>query len=109
MKRVMDKVPFTSYNTFAEIEADAALIQDAGERAAFLAQFKPDDAKFYLKDTVIQGTKEFLTAMGATDITPAAKGKAVMESAAGPGVPSAPTSSGAMREGLKKENLRNKP
>ena len=73
------------YNTFEEINADAALIADAGERAAFQAQFKPGDAKFYLKDTVIQGTKEFLTAMGATDITPAAKGKAVVESAAGPG------------------------
>lgn len=73
------------YNTFEEINADASLIADGNERAAFLAQFKPGDAKFYLKDTVIQGTREFLMAMGATDITPAAKGKAVVETGAGPG------------------------
>lgn len=73
------------YNTFEEIEADAKLIGDAAERAVFLTQFKPGDAKFYLKDTTIQGTREFLTAMGATDITPAAKGKSVVETAAGPG------------------------
>lgn len=71
------------YNTFEEIEEDAKLIADASERAMFLTQFKPGDAKFYLRDTVIQGTKEFLTAMGATDITPAARGKSVVETAAG--------------------------
>lgn len=73
------------YNTFEEIKEDARLIDDLSERAAFLAQFKPGDAKFYLKDTMILGTREFLMAMGAVDITAAAKGRSVIESAAGAG------------------------
>lgn len=63
------------YNTFEEIEADAELITDADEKARFLMQFKPGDAKFYLQDTMITGTREFLEAMKARDITPYAKGK----------------------------------
>lgn len=73
------------YNTFEEIKKDAKLILDDAERERFLTQFKLGDAKFYLKDTTIQGTREFLMAMGAMDITPAVKGKSVVESAAGPG------------------------
>lgn len=73
------------YNTFEEIEEDSKLIDDGAERAAFLAQFKPGDAKFYLKDTTIQGSREFLMAMGATDITPAAKGGGVIETVDSPG------------------------
>lgn len=56
------------YNTFDEIEDDAKLITNADEKAAFLLQFRPGDAKFYLKDTMITGSKEFLEAMGAEDI-----------------------------------------
>ena len=56
------------YTSFDEIEEDAKLIEDADERARFLMQFKPGDAKFYLKDTYIVGSKEFLEAMGATDL-----------------------------------------
>lgn len=56
------------YTSFDEIEEDAKLIEDADERARFLMQFKPGDAKFYLKDTHIVGSKEFLEAMGATDL-----------------------------------------
>ena len=56
------------YTSFDEIEEDAKLIKDADERARFLMQFKPGDAKFYLKDTHIVGSKEFLEAMGATDL-----------------------------------------
>ena len=33
-------------------------------------QFRPGDAKFYQKDTVIMGSKEFLEAMKAKDILP---------------------------------------
>lgn len=73
------------YNTFAEIEADAKLIADAAERARFLAQFKPGDAKFYLKDTVITGSREFLEAMRAENIKPAGKGRGVNESSVGAG------------------------
>lgn len=73
------------YQTFAEIEQDAWLIEDKDERARFLAQFRPGDTKFYLQDTVIQGTREFLMAMGARDITPFARGRKLEESAAGPG------------------------
>ena len=58
------------YQSFEEIEVDAKLIEDPEEREAFLTQFKPGDAKFYLKDTKISGSKEFLMAMGATEITP---------------------------------------
>ena len=56
------------YTSFDEIEEDAKLIEDADERARFLMQFKPGDAKFYLNDTHIVGSKEFLEAMGATDL-----------------------------------------
>lgn len=75
------------YNSFEEIEEDAKLITDAGERARFLMQFKPGDAKFYLQDTMITGSKEFLEAMKARDITPYAKGKdrTLNESMAGSG------------------------
>lgn len=74
------------YQSFEEIEEDAKLIEDPEEREMFLEQFKPGDAKFYLKDTVITGTKEFLMGMGAKDITPAAKGRSgVNESGAGAG------------------------
>lgn len=61
------------YQSFEEIEKDSKLIKDADERAKFLAQFKPGDAKFYLQDTKIEGTREFLMGMGAKDITPVNK------------------------------------
>ena len=61
------------YQSFEEIEKDSKLIKDAEERAKFLAQFKPGDAKFYLQDTQISGTREFLMGMGAKDITPVNK------------------------------------
>lgn len=61
------------YQSFEEIEKDSKLIKDAEERAKFLAQFKPGDAKFYLQDTQIEGTREFLMSMGAKDITPVNK------------------------------------
>lgn len=61
------------YQSFEEIEKDSKLIKDAEERAKFLAQFKPGDAKFYLQDTQIEGTREFLMGMGAKDITPVNK------------------------------------
>lgn len=73
------------YQTFAEIKEDARLIQDKDEQARFLAQFRPGDAKFYLQDTVIQGTREFLMAMGARDIVPFARGRKQVESSAGTG------------------------
>jgi len=62
------------YNSFAEIEQDAQLIADTAERSRFLAQFKPGDARFYLQDTIIVGTKEFLEAMYATELTKTEKG-----------------------------------
>lgn len=61
------------YQSFEEIEKDSKLIKDTDERAKFLAQFKPGDAKFYLQDTKIEGTREFLMGMGAKDITPVNK------------------------------------
>ena len=61
------------YQSFDEIEKDSKLIKDAAEREQFLAQFKPGDAKFYLQDIQIEGTREFLMAMGAKDITPIEK------------------------------------
>ncbi len=75
------------YNSFAEIEEDAKLIEDPDERAKFLMQFKPGDAKFYLQDTVITGTKEFLEAMKAKELTPyKRRGKTpINESMAAPG------------------------
>lgn len=68
------------YNSFAEIEEDAKLIEDGDERAKFLMQFKPGDAKFYLQDTVITGSREFLEAMKARDLTPYRKRTALNES-----------------------------
>ncbi|MSS36470.1 hypothetical protein [Clostridium porci] len=61
------------YQSFDEIEKDAKLIADATEREMFLNQFKPGDAKFYLKDAQISGTREYLMGMGARDITPIQK------------------------------------
>ena len=61
------------YQSFEEIEKDSKLIKDAEEREKFLNQFKPGDAKFYLQDTQISGTREFLMGMGAKDITPVNK------------------------------------
>ena len=57
------------YNTFDEIKKDSQLIKDSAEREQFLEQFKPGDAKFYLVDTTIYGSREFLEAMKAVDIT----------------------------------------
>ena len=73
------------YNSFAEIEEDAKLIEDPDERAKFLMQFKPGDAKFYLQDTVIMGSKEFLEAMKARDLTPFRRRTALNESMEDPG------------------------
>ena len=74
------------YQSFEEIEADAKLIEDPEEREMFLEQFKPGDAKFYLQDTVITGSREFLMAMGAKDITKAARGRSdIVESGTGVG------------------------
>ena len=74
------------YQSFEEIEADAKLIEDPEEKAMFLEQFKPGDAKFYLQDTMITGSREFLMAMGAKDITKAARGRSgVVESGTGAG------------------------
>lgn len=58
------------YQTQAEIINDAELIFDAAEKARFLSQFKPGDARFYLKETEIEGSAEFLKAMGAFNIEP---------------------------------------
>ena len=73
------------YNSFLEIEEDAGLIEDPDERAKFLFQFKPGDAKFYLQDTMITGTKEFLEAMKAKELTPYKRRTALGESMAAPG------------------------
>lgn len=73
------------YQSFDEIKEDAKLIKDTAEREKFLKQFKPGDAKFYLQDTEITGTMEFLKAMKATEITAAARGRSVVESGAGAG------------------------
>jgi hypothetical protein len=73
------------YNSFLEIEEDAGLIEDPDERAKFLFQFKPGDAKFYLQDTMITGTKEFLEAMKARELTPYKRRTALGESMAAPG------------------------
>lgn len=70
------------YQSFDEIRADAKLIRDTSEREKFLAQFKPGDAKFYLQDTEISGTREFLQAMGAKDIKTAVRGRSIVESGA---------------------------
>lgn len=56
------------YTSFEEIERDAKLITDTSERERFLTQFRPGDAKFYLVDTEITGSYEFLLSMGATGI-----------------------------------------
>ncbi|RKI99556.1 hypothetical protein D7X87_24795 [bacterium D16-54] len=73
------------YNSFAEIEEDSKLIEDPDERAKFLMQFKPGDAKFYLQDTVIMGSREFLEAMKARDLTPFRRRTALNESMEDPG------------------------
>lgn len=73
------------YNSFEEIEEDAKLIDDADERAKFLMQFKPGDAKFYLQDTEITGSREFLEAMKAREITPYMRRTALNESMEDPG------------------------
>ncbi len=73
------------YNSFLEIEEDSKLIEDPDERAKFLFQFKPGDAKFYLQDTMITGTKEFLEAMKAKELTPYKRRTALGESMAAPG------------------------
>ena len=73
------------YNSFLEIEEDSKLIEDPDERAKFLFQFKPGDAKFYLQDTMITGTKEFLEAMKAKELTPYKRRTALNESMAAPG------------------------
>lgn len=65
------------YQSFEEIEKDSKLIKDAEEREKFLNQFKPGDAKFYLQDTQISGTREFLMGMGAKDITPVNKSSGI--------------------------------
>ncbi len=62
------------YTSFDEIKEDANLITDSSEKAMFLEQFKPGDTKFYLQDTMIEGSKEFLEAMGAENLQPMAKG-----------------------------------
>lgn len=62
------------YNSFEEIAQDANQISDSTERSRFLAQFKPGDAKFYLQDNVIEGSKEFLEAMCAAELTKTTKG-----------------------------------
>lgn len=73
------------YQSFEEIEEDAKLITDTTEREKFLAQFKPGDAKFYLQDTMIEGSMEFLKAMGAHDIKAAARGRSIVETSTGAG------------------------
>lgn len=67
------------YVSYEEIQKDAAMIRDAEEKERFLHQFKPGDAKFYLQETKISGTKEFLEAMGAHDLVPYAKGKSAVK------------------------------
>lgn len=64
------------YTNFDEIAQDAQSIGEEEERTRFLEQFKPGDAKFYLNDTVIEGSREFLEAMGAYGIMGAARGGA---------------------------------
>ena len=61
------------------------LIGDPDERAMFLMQFRPGDAKFYLQDTEIMGSREFLEAMKARDITPFKRRTALNESMEDPG------------------------
>lgn len=73
------------YNSFDEIEQDAELIDDPDEKARFLMQFKPGDAKFYLQDTMITGSREFLEAMGATELQPYRRRTTLVESQTDPG------------------------
>ena len=57
------------YSTDEEIAADAAKLTDEAERVKFVNQFKPGDTKFYMEDTKVYASKEFLEAMGAYDIS----------------------------------------
>ncbi len=56
------------YTSDAEIKSDANKLS-GDEKVKFLNQFKPGDTKFYLEDTKVYGSKEFLEAMGAYDIS----------------------------------------
>ncbi len=56
------------YTTEAEILADAEKL-GGDEKTRFINQFKPGDTKFYMEDTKVYGSKEFLEAMGAYDIS----------------------------------------
>lgn len=55
------------YDTEEEILKDAEKLS-GGEKTKFVNQFKPGDTKFYLEDTKVYGSREFLEAMGAYDI-----------------------------------------
>lgn len=55
------------YDTEEEIMKDAEKLS-GGEKTKFVNQFKPGDTKFYLEDTKVYGSREFLEAMGAYDI-----------------------------------------
>ena len=56
------------YTTEDEILADAEKLS-GDEKTKFINQFKPGDTKFYMEDTKVYGSKEFLEAMGAYDIS----------------------------------------
>ena len=56
------------YTTENEILADAEKLTGA-EKTKFINQFKPGDTKFYMEDTKVYASKEFLEAMGAYDIS----------------------------------------
>lgn len=55
------------YDTEEEIMKDAEKLS-GNEKTKFVNQFKPGDTKFYLEDTKVYGSREFLEAMGAYDI-----------------------------------------
>mgnify|MGYP004699509937 CR=1 FL=1 len=55
------------YDTEKEILKDAEKLS-GDEKTKFVNQFKPGDTKFYLEDTKVYGSREFLEAMGAYDI-----------------------------------------
>lgn len=56
------------YTTEDEIKKDSEKLT-GDERTKFLNQFKPGDTKFYLENTKVYASKEFLEAMGAYDIS----------------------------------------
>lgn len=56
------------YTTENEILADAEKLTGA-EKTKFINQFKPGDTKFYMEDTKVYASREFLEAMGAYDIS----------------------------------------